>query len=61
LKENSMRKIKIKRPVEDIIFINYKNELLRNCGLGLLIILLAFVLAVLTIGRHKWLNIKIVN
>jgi hypothetical protein len=41
--------------------INYKNEILRNFGIGSLIILLAFVIATLTIWKNKWLDIKIMN
>jgi len=33
-------------------------EILKNLGIGLLIALFAFVVAILTIGRNKWLNIK---
>ncbi len=38
--------------------LNSGSEILKNLGMGLLIVLFAFVIAILTIGRKKWLNIK---
>ena len=40
---------------------NSKHEILKNLGIAALIALLAFVVAALTIGRNKWLNIKSAN
>jgi hypothetical protein len=40
---------------------NSKSEVLKNIGIVSLIILLAFVIAALTIGRNKWLNIRSIN
>ena len=41
--------------------LNSRFEILKNIGIGLLIALFAFVIAILTIGRNKWLNVKNVS
>ena len=40
---------------------NSDYEMLKNLGIGILIALLAFVIATLTIGKHKWLCIENIN
>ncbi|WP_319231218.1 hypothetical protein [Draconibacterium orientale] len=45
-------------PLTGIVFFSGNNELLKNIGIGILIILLLGVIATLTIWRNKWLNVN---
>lgn len=44
-------------PLTGIVFFSGNNTLLKNIGIGILIILLLGVIATLTIWRNKWLNV----
>jgi hypothetical protein len=48
-------------PIGFVFTLDFKYEIMKHLGVGILIALLTFVIATLTIGRHKWLNIKNVN
>ena len=48
-------------PIGFVFALNSEYEILKHVGIGILIALLAFVIATLTIGKHKWLDIKNVN
>jgi len=48
-------------PIGFVFTLDFEYELLKRFGIWILIVLLTIIIATLTIGRHKWLNIININ
>lgn len=48
-------------PVVGIIIFTGTSQLTKNIGIGVLVLLFAFLVGTLTIGRNKWLRVEVKN